>query len=130
MPDPEGKQKGPGTTSPDQAYKEGREEDIQEGSLGADPDRDDMPLSEGEDKSGSYQTGGFTGDEGPSGTAGSAEGTGDAPATTTEPVDGSGADGNRSGDNTPPDTGDEGLGSKTGGLDTPENRQDHPRSES
>ena len=35
MPDQEGKTKGPGTNSPDQAYKEGRAEDVQKGSLGA-----------------------------------------------------------------------------------------------
>jgi hypothetical protein len=36
MPDVEGKTKGPGTKTPDQAYKEGRSEDVQDGSLGAD----------------------------------------------------------------------------------------------
>ncbi len=35
MPDQEGNVKGPGNKSPDQAYKEGRSEDVQEGSLGA-----------------------------------------------------------------------------------------------
>ncbi|MEY2443064.1 MAG: hypothetical protein QOJ46_2490, partial [bacterium] len=36
MPDQEGNVKGPGVTdTPDQAYKSGRREDVQEGSLGA-----------------------------------------------------------------------------------------------
>jgi hypothetical protein len=44
MPDHEGRTKGPGTKTPDQAYKEGRAEDVQQGSLGADIDRmDDAP---------------------------------------------------------------------------------------
>jgi hypothetical protein len=32
MPDHEGRTKGPGTKTPDQAYKEGRAEDVQQGS--------------------------------------------------------------------------------------------------
>jgi len=62
MPDQEGNVKGPGTKTPDQAYKEGRSEDIQEGSLGADTggaDAQKSRLPEGRDEKGSYQSGGF-----------------------------------------------------------------------
>lgn len=64
MPDQEGNVKGPGTKAPDQAYKEGRAEDIQEGSLGADTGGADVQksrLPEGRDEKGSYQSGGFAG---------------------------------------------------------------------
>jgi hypothetical protein len=64
MPDQEGNVKGPGTKTPDQAYKEGRAEDIQEGSLGADTGGADVQksrLPEGRDEKGSYQSGGFEG---------------------------------------------------------------------
>jgi hypothetical protein len=68
MPDPEGKTSGEGTKTPDQAYKSGRPEDIEPGSLGASPEPEDTPAGqagnprEGGEK-GSYQSGGFTGDE-------------------------------------------------------------------
>jgi hypothetical protein len=45
MPDLEGNQKGPGTKSPDQAYKDGRAEDIQPGSLGADTGGEGVQMS-------------------------------------------------------------------------------------
>jgi hypothetical protein len=64
MPDQEGNVKGPGTKSPDVAYKEGRAEDVQEGSLGADTGGADVQksrLPEGRDEKGSYQSGGFGG---------------------------------------------------------------------
>ncbi len=62
MPDQEGKQKGPGTKTPDLAYAEGRAEDVQEGSLGADTGGAGVQksrLPEGRDEPGSYQAGGF-----------------------------------------------------------------------
>jgi len=85
MPDKEGKQSGPGTETPDQAYKEGRAEDIQEGSLGADTGGAGVQksrLPEGSDEKGSYQSGGFGGqdaDDSPdAGTVGDISGEGDA----------------------------------------------------
>jgi hypothetical protein len=84
MPDQEGNVKGPGTKTPDQAYKEGRAEDIQEGSLGADTGGADVQksrLPEGGDEEGSYQAGGFGGqgaDDTPdAGTMGDTSGEGD-----------------------------------------------------
>jgi len=84
MPDKEGKQSGPGTDTPDQAYKEGRSEDVQEGSLGAATGGADVQksrLPEGADELGSYQSGGFAGqdaDDSPdAGLAGTASGEGD-----------------------------------------------------
>ena len=64
MPDKDGKQSGPGTKTPDQAYKDGRAEDVQQGSLGADTGGADAQMSrlpEGADEQGSYQSGGFAG---------------------------------------------------------------------
>ena len=66
MPDKDGKQSGPGTDTPDQAYKEGRSEDVQEGSLGAatgGADTQKSRLPEGRDEAGSFQSGGFGGQE-------------------------------------------------------------------
>jgi hypothetical protein len=66
MPDKDGKQSGPGTTTPDQAYKDGRAEDVQEGSLGVDTGGAGVQksrLPEGRDEKGSYQSGGFAGQE-------------------------------------------------------------------
>jgi hypothetical protein len=84
MPDPEGKTKGPGTKTPDQAYKDGRSEDVQEGSLGADTggaDTQKSRLPEGRDEKGSFQSGGFGGqqaeDAPDAGTVGSISGEGD-----------------------------------------------------
>jgi hypothetical protein len=85
MPDKEGKQSGPGTETPDQAYKEGRAKDVQEGSLGADTGGANVQksrLPEGSDEEGSFQSGGFGGqgaDDSPdAGVPGSAAGEGDA----------------------------------------------------
>lgn len=64
MPDKEGNVSGPGTTTPDQAYKDGRSADVQEGSLGADTGGAGVQksrLPEGRDEQGSYQSGGFAG---------------------------------------------------------------------
>jgi len=68
MPDPEGKTEGPGTKTPDQAYKEGRSEDVQEGSLGADTGGAGVQksrLTEGAtgEEEGTTQAGGFAGQE-------------------------------------------------------------------
>jgi len=85
MPDKEGKQSGPGVKdTPDQAYKSGRAEDIQEGSLGVDTGgagTQKSRLPEGRDEEGTSQSGGFGGqqaDDSPdSGTVGSLSGEGD-----------------------------------------------------
>jgi hypothetical protein len=85
MPDKEGKQSGPGVKdTPDQAYKSGRTEDIQEGSLGADTGGAGVQksrLPEGKDEKGTAQSGGFAGqeaDDSPdAGTVGSLSGEGD-----------------------------------------------------
>ena len=64
MPDPEGNVKGPGHKSPAAAYKQGRPEDVEEGSLGADTGGagvQESRLPEGRDEPGSYQAGGFEG---------------------------------------------------------------------
>jgi hypothetical protein len=67
MPDKEGKQSGPGIKdTPDQAYKSGRSEDVQEGSLGADTGGAGVQksrLPEGADEQGTAQSGGFGGQE-------------------------------------------------------------------
>jgi hypothetical protein len=68
MPDLEGNQKGPGTKSPDQAYKDGRSEDVQPGSLGADTGGAGVQKSRFDqgatgDEKGTAQSGGFAGQE-------------------------------------------------------------------
>jgi len=66
MPDQEGKTEGPGTDTPDQAYKEGRSEDVQEGSLGVDTGgagSQKSRLPEGRDETGTAHAGGFAGQE-------------------------------------------------------------------
>ena len=69
MPDPEGNVKGPGTTTPDQAYKEGRSEDVQEGSLGAATGGAGEQVSRltqdagAGDEAGTAQSGGFAGQQ-------------------------------------------------------------------
>jgi hypothetical protein len=86
MPDKEGKQSGPGIKdTPDQAYKSGRSEDVQEGSLGADTGGAGVQksrLPEGADEAGTSQSGGFAGqqaDDSPdAGTVGTISGEGDA----------------------------------------------------
>jgi hypothetical protein len=86
MPDLQGNEKGPGTKTPDLAYKEGRSEDVQEGSLGADTGGAGVQksrLTEGAtgDEQGTAQAGGFAGqeaDDSPdAGTVGSISGEGD-----------------------------------------------------
>ena len=88
MPDDQGNVKGPGTKSPDQAYKEGRSEDVQPGSLGVDTGGAGEQVSRltqdpgAADEQGTAQSGGFAGqgaDDAPdAGTIGAAAGTGDA----------------------------------------------------
>jgi hypothetical protein len=83
MPDNEGKTSGPGVTkTPDQAYKSGREEEIQEGSLGADTGGAGVQksrLPEGSDEPGSAQAGGFANsDDAPDAGTVSPGGSGDA----------------------------------------------------
>jgi hypothetical protein len=86
MPDHEGRTKGPGTKTPDQAYKEGRAEDVQEGSLGADTGGAGTQRSRltenGADEKGTAQVGGFAGqqaDDSPdAGTVGTIAAEGDA----------------------------------------------------
>ena len=88
MPDQEGKTSGPGTKSPDQAYKDGRPEDVQPGSLGADTGGAGEQVSRltqdagAGDEAGTAQSGGFAGqqaDDSPdAGTVGSTGGSGDA----------------------------------------------------
>lgn len=66
MPDLEGKTQGPGTKSPDQAYKEGRPEDVQEGSLGADTGGANVQKSRLDTEGGTTGTahaGGFAGQD-------------------------------------------------------------------
>ena len=69
MPDQEGNVKGPGNKSPDRAYKEGRSEDIQPGSLGVNAGGAGEQVSRltkdagaGEEQ-GTSQSGGFAGQE-------------------------------------------------------------------
>src|SRR3954451_4584117 len=66
MPDQEGNMKGPGTKTPDQAYKAGRSEDIQQGSLGVDTGGAGVQksrLPEGAHEKGTAQSGGFAGQQ-------------------------------------------------------------------
>jgi len=87
MPDQEGSMKGPGTKTPDQAYKDGRAEDVQEGSLGVDTGGAGEQVSRltqdagAADEAGTAQAGGFAGqeaDDSPdAGTVGDISGQGD-----------------------------------------------------
>jgi hypothetical protein len=66
MPDIKGNVEGPGTKSPDQAYKDGRAEDVEEGSLGVDSGGTDHPKSRFDkgdtgDATGTAEAGGFAG---------------------------------------------------------------------
>jgi hypothetical protein len=67
MPDQEGNIQGPGVqNTPDQAYKSGRPEDIEEGSLGAEtggPGEQKSRLPEESDGTGTAHAGGFAGQE-------------------------------------------------------------------
>ena len=69
MPDQEGRTSGPGTKTPDQAYKEGRSEDVQPGSLGADTGGAGEQVSrltqdaDAGSEAGTTQSGGFAGQQ-------------------------------------------------------------------
>jgi hypothetical protein len=135
MPDPEGKTSGEGIKdTPDQAYKSGRPEDVEPGSLGAAPEPEDTPAGEvgnprAEGEEGSYQSGGFTGDE--KGGPMDASGEGDASATQTPTQSGEGAEGSKQKDGMSGQTseGDDGLGSRTE-ADDPDERGEHPKTPS
>ena len=153
MPDQHGKQSGPGTKSPDQAYKEGRSEDVQDGSLGVDtggPGVQESRLPEGRDEEGSYQSGGFGGqdaDDSPdAGTVGSTAGEGD-PSPHAQPdtlkTDEAGGDlsvgegskdpapGSLGNVDDPSEVGERGYGQQPDyDADDPESRQQHPRTPS
>jgi hypothetical protein len=159
MPDEEGKTSGPGVTdTPADAYKSGRLEDVEEGSLGAATGGADVQksrLPEGKDEEGSFQSGGFGGqdaDDSPdTGTVGAAAGEGDpSPHFTPDAPkaeDGSGAEdgggdplrdvgegakdlapGERGDD---PDIGKRGYGQQPDyDAHDPESRQQHPKTPS
>lgn len=62
MPDKKGDQKADQTETPLHAYKEGREEEVEAGSLGVDtggPGEQRSRLPEAADEKGSFQAGGF-----------------------------------------------------------------------
>ncbi|MEA2233101.1 MAG: hypothetical protein QOD83_2917 [Solirubrobacteraceae bacterium] len=151
MPDQEGKTSGPGVKdTPDNAYKSGRLEDVEEGSLGAATGGADVQksrLPEGAEEEGSFQSGGFGGqdaDDSPdSGTVGSLDGEGDpSPHGTPEGHGGSGdplrdvgegskdlAPGERGDD---PDIGERGISQLSDGTDAADtdSKQDHPKTPS
>jgi len=154
MPDEEGKTSGPGVTdTPADAYKSGRLEDVEEGSLGAATGGADVQksrLPEGADEEGSFQSGGFGGqdaDDSPdTGTVGAATGEGDpsphGTPDTPKAEEGSGdplrdvgegakdlAPGERGDD---PDIGKRGISQLPDGTDPadPETKQDHPKTPS
>ncbi|MEA2184349.1 MAG: hypothetical protein QOF69_3534 [Solirubrobacteraceae bacterium] len=154
MPDQEGKTSGPGVKdTPDNAYKSGRLEDVEEGSLGAATGGADVQksrLPEGADEKGSFQSGGFGGqdaDDSPdTGTVGSTAGEGDpSPHGTPETPkaeEGSGdplrdvgdgakdlAQGERGDD---PNIGERGISQLSDGTDAADtdSKQDHPKTPS
>jgi len=116
MPDDQGRTKADPTSTPLHAYKEGREEDVEQGSLGVDTggkDAQKSRLPEGADESGSFQSGGFAGEE-PDPAAP------DRAAAAANPEEAAGTAGGALDDTVKhPDKGDEGLGTKTGGIDGP-----------
>lgn len=158
MPDKEGNLSGQGTSSPEQAYKHGRAEDVQEGSLGVDaggPDVQRSRLPEGADEQGSYQSGGFAGqdaDDSPDAGTVDASGEGDASPhaqhDSTEKQDAAGQDEGEGGLSTgegakdlapgslgdvddPSDVGERGYGQQPDyDANDPAARQQHPRTPS
>jgi hypothetical protein len=139
MPDKDGKTSGPGIDAPDQAYKQGRAKDIEEGSLGVNPggeaDRESR-LPEGADEAGSYQSGGFANspdgaDEGApvAGSSGAASAGQKSPTDVGEggkdPAPG------RLGDADPDEVGQRGAGQQPDyDANDPEARQQHPKTPS
>jgi hypothetical protein len=151
MPDEEGKTSGQGVKdTPDHAYKSGRLEDVEEGSLGAATGGADVQksrLPEGADEKGSFQSGGFGGqdaDDSPDkGTVGSTAGEGDPSPHGTpdtpkaeegDPVDvGEGAKNLAPGElGDDPNIGERGISQLPDGTDPadPETKQDHPKTPS
>jgi hypothetical protein len=107
MPDEAGNQKADPVETPLHAYKDGREDDIEPGDLGTNPDGSRLP--EGADEAGSFQRGGHAADPE----------TAD-PVEASEESEPAGTAGGAFEDTvTHPEAGDQGLGSKTGGLDGP-----------
>jgi len=151
----EGKTEGPGTKTPDQAYKEGRSEDVQEGSLGVDiggAGAQKSRLPEKSDGTGTAHAGGFAGQEADdppdAGTVGDISGGGDPSphaqydqtkaeqsSTGASATDvGEGAKDPASGTlgtDGPDDVGDRGIGQQRDyhATDTDE-KQDHPKNPS
>ena len=158
MPDEEGNLSGQGTSTPDRAYKDGRAEDVQEGSLGVDtggPDVQRSRLPEGADEQGSYQSGGFAGqDADDSPDAGSVDPSGEGDASphaqhdSIKKQDAAGQDEGEGGLSTgegakdpapgslgnvddPSDVGERGYGQQPGyDANDPGARQQHPRTPS
>lgn len=155
MPDEEGKTEGPGAKTPDQAYKEGRREDVEEGSLGAEtggPGAQESRLPEGGDETGTAHAGGFAGqaaDDSPdAGTVGDTGGTGDpsphaqydqtkaeeSPTGASATDVGEGAKDpapGTLGDDSPDEVGDRGIGQEPDyDAHDPEQKQTHPKSPS
>lgn len=113
MPDDKGETKADPPSTPLHAYKEGREEEVEQGSLGVDTggkDSQKSRLPEGADESGSYQSGGFAGDEPDPAAPGRAE-----DAANVDRAAGT-AGGALEDTVEHPDEGDEGLGTRTGGI--------------
>lgn len=153
MPDKEGKTSGPGTDTPDQAYKQGRSEDIEEGSLGVDTGgagAQKSRLPEGSGEKGSFQSGGFaTSDDAPdAGTVGDISESGD-PSPHAEhdktkaeesPTGGSATDVGEGGKDPAPgslgkdggeELGERGIGQQPDyDANDPESRQTHPKTPS
>lgn len=153
MPDEEGKTSGPGVQdTPDHAYKSGRLEDVEEGSLGVDTGGADVQksrLPEGADEKGSFQSGGFAGqdaDDTPdTGTPAADAGEGDpSPHGTPDELRGEGESGDPlrdvgegSKDLAPGERGDDpNIGERGYGqqpdydANDPESRQQHPKTPS
>lgn len=147
MPDKDGKTSGPGIDTPDQAYKQGRAKDIEEGSLGVNPGGDadrESRLPEGGDESGSYQSGGFANSPDGEGRGATATGGSGDPSphaqpggvkAANSPTDvGEGAKDpapGRLGDTDPDEVGRRGAGQQPDyDANDPEPRQQHPKTPS
>lgn len=104
MPDETGAEKGDRTETPLHAYKDDRKSEIDPGDLGTNPDEGRLP--EGADEPGSYQRGGHSAEPesaDPVDVDPSSEEAGTASGALDDTV-------------THPDKGDEGLGTRTGGI--------------
>lgn len=148
MPDSKGETKGDATDTPLHAYKDGREEDVEQGSLGVDTGGEGEQksrLPEGADEDGSFQSGGFGGQQADDNPDSEAQqppprGQGDpSPQGTPDEgkhAEGGGGDplgdvGEGAKDPAPMERGtygadelaERGLGSKTGGVDSTEGKE-------